>query len=182
MTLCVHVHVGVRNWDHPCEWRGSLRFARQVTRGHADWPESLSFFSSSSFLPLPESLGKLDWRSGKNESCQRWITQSAVALTGGKSASAGSQGSHTVIIQCSSPSACLSLEERPALSLRMSRLQTGTMSSPPWYWLILPGRTRQLVDRWEGPHVSHTTDCSEKMTMCNTHVLWPQRNASKIHF
>lgn len=141
----------------------------QATRGHAEWPESLSFFILfSSFLPLPENVGKLDRRSGKIESYWTWTAQSVEALTEGKRASAGSQGSHMVIIPDSPASACLSLEEKPALPLRLSCLQTGTVSGPFWYWLILPGRTRQLVDRWEGLHESHKTDCSGKLqcTMC----------------
>lgn len=148
----------------------------QATRGHTDWPESLSLFY---FLPLPENVGKLDRRSGKIESCWTWIAHSAVALTEGKRASAGSQGSQTVIIPDSPPSACLSLEEKPALSLWLSCLQTGTVSGPLWYWLILPGRTRQLVDRWEGLHVSHATDCSGKLQCSVLQVLEPQTGICK---
>lgn len=154
----------------------------QVTRGHSEWPESLSlcpFFFFSSFLPLPESVGKLDWRSGKIESCKTWITQSAVALTGGKRASAGSLGSHTVIIQCSPPSACLSLGERPTPSLWMSRLQTGTVSGPLWYWLILPGRTRQLVDRWEGASCESRNRLLREITVNHTQVLGPRKRFCK---
>lgn len=49
ITLSVHAHVGV-SWDHLCEWRGSLRFQGQVTRRHAEWPESLSFFFIALFF------------------------------------------------------------------------------------------------------------------------------------
>lgn len=121
----------------------------QISRVTKRWPKVMQsdqinhtflLLSQMCFLLLPETVGKLDRRSGKIESCWTWITQAAVALSGGKRA--GSPGSHTVIIQCPPPSACLSRQERPALSLWMSRLQTGTVSGPLWYWLILPGRTR----------------------------------------
>lgn len=152
ITLCVYAHVGA-SWDHPCEWRGSLTFVGSGDQRtwSVTWVTVLLFFLFSSFFPLPVSGRKVgleerkDWKLLNVD-----YTECCGAYWREKSTSAGSQGSHTVILQCSPPSACLSLERRPVLSLWMSRRQTCTVSGLLWYWLILPGRTRQLVDKWEG--------------------------------
>lgn len=123
ITLCIHACVGV-------SWMDSLRFVGSGDQRTSKVARVNDLFLFSYFLPLPANEGKLNGSSGKVESCWTWITQNAVVFTGGKRASAGSQCSPTAIIHCSSPSACLSLLERPALSLWMSRLQTVTVSGP----------------------------------------------------
>lgn len=151
ITLCVHARVGV-------SWIDSLRFVgsgdqrtHKVARVTA--PFFIFLFSSPSCKWREvEREQRKDWKLPDvdyTECCSVYWRRGHQQVV-----SVPTQQSYSALLRLP---ACL-CRKRPGLSLWMSRLQTVTVSGPLYYWLILPGRTRYLLDRWERPHVSQIAE------------------------
>lgn len=125
--ICQHNTVCIRScW---CELRSPMWMEGLPHICWVRWPEDVEcdlshcpLFFFSSFLPLPVSGRKVgleerkDWKLLNVD-----YTECCGAYWREKSTSAGSQGSHTVILQRSPPSACLfSGEKASAVSLDVS--------------------------------------------------------------
>lgn len=159
MLMLVWVDITHVNRGAPSDLLG------QVTRGHAEWPESLSFFflfSSPSWER--RKIGLEERKSWK------WLDEDyrecCLLLTGGKSKSKNSVGIPTVITLCSP-------EEKPAPSLWMSPRQTATLSAPLWSIGQL-----KVVSGWMGgtSYESHT-----KIALENCSVQHSGAGTAKIN-